>query len=195
MPLTETMKMGLHRVAWQIFFNRITRAFLEGWNYIWKYLLTTKVKRLREQYSQQLFIREMFCFMPVLPWIVVEMSGEVAEIHTRTDAKNLATTGKNNSLTWAKINNSHDFLVAKWNLFRKYFWPCSHFNSELFGRLRDEVIGEGRQFDHSTESSEVFGSWRSSEHQDSHGAQGILVHMVCNIHAHKGENCFLRKRL
>ena len=69
MPLTETMKMGLHRVAWQIFFNRITRAFLEGWNYIWKYLLTTKVKRLREQYSQQLFIREMFCFMPVLPWI------------------------------------------------------------------------------------------------------------------------------
>ena len=108
----------------------------------------------------------------------MDMSSEVAEIHMRTDAKNLVTTARTIPLPEQKRNNSHDFHVAKWNLFRKYSWPCSHFNSELFSRKLDDVIDEGRQFDHSSENSEVIGSWRSSKLQDSHVAQGILVYMV-----------------
>ena len=34
-------------------FSWLARAFLEGWNFIWEYLLTAEVIRLREQYSQQ----------------------------------------------------------------------------------------------------------------------------------------------
>ena len=133
--------------------------------------------------------------MPVPPWIV--------DGHARWGCRNshedwheeIGDNSKNNSLTWAKRNNSHDFHVAKWNQFRKYSWLCSHFNSELLGSLFDEVIGEGRQFDHSSANSEVIGSWRSYKLQDSHVAQGILVYMVSKNHAHKGEKCFLPKRL
>ena len=32
--------------------------------------------------------------MPVPPWIMDDMSGEVAEVHMRTDAKNLVTTAR-----------------------------------------------------------------------------------------------------
>ena len=35
---------------------------------------------------------------------------------------------------------------------------CSHFNSEFSGRLFDDVIGEGRQLDHSSENKEIIGS-------------------------------------
>ena len=137
----------------------------------------------------------MFCFIPVPPWIVdghVRWSCGYSYEDWREEPSNQS---KNTSLTWGKRNNSHDFHVATWNLFRKYSWPCSHFNSELFRRLFDEVIGEGRQSDHSTGSSEVFGSWLSSKLQDSHGEQGIVVYMVQNIDAHMGEKCFLPKRL
>ena len=108
----------------------------------------------------------------------MDMSSEVAEIHMRTDAKNLVTTARTIPLPEQKRNNSHDFHVAKWNLFRKYSWLCSHFNSELLGRKLDDVIDEGRQFDHSSANSEVIGSWRSSKLQDSHVAKCILVYMV-----------------
>ena len=133
--------------------------------------------------------------MPVLPWIV--------DGHVRWGCRNShedwreepGDNSKNNSLTWAKRNNSHDFHVAKWNLFRKYSWPCSHFNSELFSRLLDEVIDEGRQFDHS--SAKQWGYWKltfvqtsglscSTRHSCLHG-----VKKSCT----QGEKCFLPKRL
>ena len=46
------------------------------------------------------------------------------------------------------MNNSHDLYVAQGSLFRKYS------NSELFARLFDEVISEGRELDHSCEDRE-----------------------------------------
>ena len=52
MPLTETIKMGLHRKAWKYFyqnFERIPRRM----EFHLEVLLATKVSRLREQYSQQ----------------------------------------------------------------------------------------------------------------------------------------------
>ena len=134
--------------------------------------------------------------MPVPPWIV--------DGHARWGCRNShedwheepGDNSTNNSPTWAKRNNSHGFHVAKWNQFRKYSWPCSHFNSELLGSFFDEVAsGKGRQFDHSSANSEVIGSWRSYNLQDSHVAQGILVYMVSKNHAHKGDTCFLPKRL
>ena len=36
-----------------------------------------------------------------------------------------------------------------------YTRSCSHSNSELFGRLFDEGIGEGRQLDQSGENGEI----------------------------------------
>ena len=64
----------------------------------------------------------------------MNLSGEVAEVHMRTDAKNLVTTARTNH------------------------FPCSLFNSQLFGRLFDNVIGEGRQLDHSSENRGIIGS-------------------------------------
>ena len=43
----------------------------------------------------------------------MDMSGEVAEIHMRTDAKNLVTTARTIPLPEQKRNNSNDFHVAK----------------------------------------------------------------------------------
>ena len=131
------------------------------------------------------FIREMFCFMPVRSWIVDGHVRWSCRYSCEDWREEPGDNSKNNSLTRAKRNNSHDFHVAKWNLFRKYFWPCSHFNSELFGRLLDEVIGEGRQFDPSSENSEVFWkltviqtsglSW-STRHSCLHGAEHWCTH-------------------
>ena len=88
----------------------------------------------------------------------MDMSGEVAEIHMRTNAKNLVTTARTTHLL-EQEGNSYDSNVAKGSLFRKYSSSCSHFNSTFFGRLLDEVIGESRQFEHSSEKKrEITGS-------------------------------------
>ena len=141
------------------------------------------------------FFREMLWFMPVSPWTV--------DRHVRWGCRNshqdwweeLGDNSKNNSLTWQKGNNSYEFHVAKGSLFRKYSWSCSHSNSQFVGRLLDEVIGESRQSDHSSENWEIFGSGCSSKLQGTHGAQGLLIKRVQNIHAHKGETCFFLNAL
>ena len=61
---------------------------------------------------------------------------------------------------------------------QEVFMTLLAFQLGIAWHLFDEVIDEGRQFDHSSENSEVVGSWRSSKLQDSHVAQGILVYMV-----------------
>ena len=130
-------------------------------------------QRSRESYSQQPWQN---C---IHPWNVLAhasptvdcdwfLSGEVADIHMRTDAK---------------------------KLFRKYSGSCSHSDSELFVKLFDKVIGEGRQLDHRRKNKEIMRSWRSPKHQDTHGAWGFSFHFVYNIHAHKGEKCFFLNTL
>ena len=50
----------------------------------------------------------------------MDLSGEVANIHMRTDAKNLVTTART---THTPLNKSpHDIHVAKGSLFRKYLF-------------------------------------------------------------------------
>ena len=48
----------------------------------------------------------------------MDLSGEIASIHMRTDAKNLDS--KNDSPTLTKGNHPQDFYVAKGGKFRKY---------------------------------------------------------------------------
>ena len=120
----------------------------------------------------------------------IDMSGDGCRSSHEEWREEPGDNSKNNSLTWANGNNSNDFHVAKGSLFREYSWSCSHSNSQFVGRLLNEVIGESRQSDHSSENWEMFGSGCSSKLQGTHGAQGLLIKRVQNIHAHKGETCF-----
>ena len=88
----------------------------------------------------------------------IDLSVAVAEIHMGIDAKNLVTRARTTQLPERKGNDPHDFHVEKGSLFRKYSSSCSHINSELFGRLFDKVIGEGRHSDHRSENREIIGS-------------------------------------
>ena len=49
----------------------------------------------------------------------MDLSGEVANIHMRTDAKNLVTTARTIHLP-EQGNHPHDLYVAKGSLVRKY---------------------------------------------------------------------------
>ena len=69
----------------------------------------------------------------------MDISGEVAKIHMRTDAKNLVTTARTIHLPEQKENHPHDLYGTKGSLFRKYPRSCSHSNPKLFGRLLDEA--------------------------------------------------------
>ena len=76
----------------------------------------------------------------------MDMSGEVTEIHMRTDAKMLVTTARTIHL----LKEKETFYMI--SMLRKEacsgsIHDLSHFNSELFGRLLDAVIGESRQFE------------------------------------------------
>ena len=85
----------------------------------------------------------------------MDLSGEVAKIHMRTDAKNLVTRTRTIHLLEQNETSHIISWLRKGALFREYSRPCSHSNSELFGRLLDEGISEGRQLDHSGDNSEV----------------------------------------
>ena len=50
----------------------------------------------------------------------MDISGEVANIHMRTSAKNLVTTARTIHLPEPKRNHPHDFYVSKGSLFREY---------------------------------------------------------------------------
>ena len=112
--------------------------------------------------------------------------------HSHEDwSKESGNNSKNNSFSLTKIDDSHDFYVAKDSLFRKYSWSCTHSNSELFDRLLDKSISEDRQLDHRSENRETVWCWQSSQFQNTHGAQGIYIYLIQNTYAHKGETCFL----
>ena len=50
----------------------------------------------------------------------MDLSGEVAKVAMRTDAKNLMTTARTTHLPATKGNHPRDLHVAKGSLFRKY---------------------------------------------------------------------------
>ena len=125
-------------------------------------LLTTKVKRLREPYSQQ-NVAELHSSIKCcgscqfLRGLWIGMSNEVEEIHMRTDAKNLVTTARTTHLPERK-----ETILIISMLRKEACSGCTHdlahiSNSTFFGRLLDEVIGESRQFEHISENKEIVG--------------------------------------
>ena len=106
-------------------------------------------------------VAELFSFMKCfgscqfLRGLWMDLSGEVAETHMRTNAKNLVTTTRAIHLPEQKGNNPHEFHVAKKSLFRKCSRSCTHSNSELSGRLFDKSFSKGRQLDRSGENWEI----------------------------------------
>ena len=90
----------------------------------------------------------MICFgsCSFLRGLWIEISGEIADIHMRSDAKNLVTTARTIHLPEQKGDNPNDFCCER---------SSSLSNSELFGRLFDEGISQGRQLDHGGENKEI----------------------------------------
>ena len=81
----------------------------------------------------------------------MNISGEVANIHMRTQR---TSSLQQEQFTHLNKRRQHDFYVAQ-SLFREYSLSCSHSNSELFGRLFDKSICDGRPFDYSRENWEL----------------------------------------
>ena len=138
---------------------------------------------------------EMFWIISVPPWTFDGLIRWSCTHSYEEWYEESCDNSKNNSRIWAKGNNPHDFHVVEGSLFRKYTRSCSHSNSELFDILFDEVIDEGRQVDHSCKNREILRCWRSSNFQDTHGAQGFLVNMMLNICVYKGGKCVLPERV
>ena len=84
----------------------------------------------------------------------MDLSGEVAEIHMRIDAKNQVTTARTIHLPELK-ETIHMISMLRKEACSGSTRSCSHINSELFGRLFDEVISEGRQINHNCEDREI----------------------------------------
>ena len=114
---------GSSQTGIAVFFSRIARASSKngmscrslvdyGSQKIRRTVLSTTVADL---YS----FMKCFGSCQFLRGLWMYLSGEVADIHMRTDAKNLVTTARTIHLPEQKGNNSHDFHVAKGSLFRK----------------------------------------------------------------------------
>ena len=116
-----------------------------------------KIKRtvLSTTVAGFLFVHEMFRFMPVSSWIVDGLIRWNCRYSLDDLCEYPGDDSKNDSFAWTTGYNPHDVYVAKGSLLRKYSWSCLHSNSELFGRLFDEGIGEGRELDHSSENREI----------------------------------------
>ena len=72
-------------------------------------------------------VAELYSFMKCyldhvmfLHGLLMDISGDVANIHMKTDAKNLLTTARTIHLPEHRGDHPHDFYVAKRSLFRKY---------------------------------------------------------------------------
>ena len=105
----------------------------------------------------------------------MDLSGEVADIYMRTGAKNLVTRART---YLSKRKQSTWFPCCERKLVQEVFMILLTFQLRIVWQIVWQIIGEGRQLDHSSENSEIIRSWRSSKFQDTHGAQGLLVYMV-----------------
>ena len=99
----SSAKLREHSAKDGISYGRIANYEIQN---IKKTVLSTTVA---EFYS----FMECFVSCQFFRGLWMDMSGEVAEIHMSTDAKNLVTTARTIPLPDQKRNNSHDFHVAK----------------------------------------------------------------------------------
>ena len=138
MPLVETTKMDLHKEAWQC---------------SWQNRMSDKLKTVAELFS----FMKCFVSCQFLRGLWMDLSGEVSKSHTRTDAKNLVTTARTIHLPEQKETIHMISTLRKEACSGSIYDLCSHSNSELFGRLFNEGISKGRQFDHGCEDKEIAG--------------------------------------
>ena len=182
MPLTETMKIGLHREAWKYFqqnFERIPRRM----EFLMEVLLTTKVYRIREQYSQQPW---QHC---IHSWNVsfhasssrglwMDMSGEVAEIHMRTDTKNLVTTARTVPLPEQK-ETIHMISMLRNETCSGRIHDLSHISTQnCLAVCLTKLSAKADNLITAVQTVRLLEVNVHPNFQDSHVAQGILVYMV-----------------
>ena len=88
----------------------------------------------------------------------MDMPGEVAEIHMRTDTKNLVTTARTIPLPEQK-ETIHMISILRNETSSGSTHDLAHISTQnCLAVCLTKVIGEGRQFDHSNANSEVIGS-------------------------------------
>ena len=140
--------------------SRIAKTFLEEWNVIRKSCWLRKSKdqknRTLNNRGRTVFIHEVFWFMRGL-WM--DLSSEVADIHMRTDAKNLVTTARTFHLPQRK--------QSTWLPYCGSIHDLAHIPTQ--NCLEDclTVIVEGRQLDHSSEKLKIVRCRHSSKFQDT----------------------------
>ena len=98
MPPFETMKMDLHREAWQCFYQNcenIPRRMECPMEVFFDYE-SQQIRRTILLTTMAELCSFMKCFgsCQFLRGLWIDISGEVADIHMRTDAKNLVTTAR-----------------------------------------------------------------------------------------------------
>ena len=70
----------------------------------------------------------------------MDKSGEVANLHMRTDAKNLVTTARTMYLPEQKGDHPHDFYVSKRSLFRKIFMMLLTFQPQIAWQIASQRL-------------------------------------------------------
>ena len=118
------MTVLLSRVAWAINKRR---------NVIWQVWLIMKAKRLKRLCSPLpwlscICIMKCFGSWQFLRGFWVDISGEVANIHMRTGAKNVVTTAGTIHLPEQKETIHVISMLRKEACSREYSWFCSYFN-------------------------------------------------------------------
>ena len=190
---TETIKNGSSQKGVTVCLAELREhSSNDGMSY-WSVVLYESPKK--KPFSQQPrpnCIHEMSWFMPLPPWIVdglVRCSCRNSHEDWREES---GDENKNSSITWTKRKRSTWFPCCQRKLVHEVFMILLTFQLRIvwhivFGHIStqncladcfDKVIGEGRHSDHRSEHREIIGSWRSSQLQDTHGAQGLHVFLM-----------------
>ena len=124
-------------------------------------LFTAKVKRSKEPFSQQPWpnsIHEMSWFMPLPPWIVHRSVSCSCRNSYGDGCEESGDESKNNSIYLNKKVTFHKISMLRKETCSGSIHHLAHISiPNCFSRLFAQVIGEGRQFDHSSENSETIG--------------------------------------
>ena len=87
----------------------------------------------------------------------MDLSGEIANIHMITDAKNLVTTARTIHLPEQK-ETTHMISMLRKEACPGSIHDLAHISTQkLFGRLLNEGFSKGGQFDHSREDKKIAG--------------------------------------
>ena len=132
----------------------------------------------------------MKCFVSCrfLRGLWMDLSGEVADIHMRTDAKNVVTTAslnKRRQFTWSPCWERKPvqgvcriFFTFQCRIVQQISWR-THQQRQIIWLQRWKPG--------------IVGCWHPSHSWNTHGTQHLLVYMVQDIYANKGEGCSLPK--